>query len=427
MFDALIASLVAGLGAGVLLVAQNRFRPSERGPIWACYLAHVFCAGAMIWITANVLGGGDIFAYEANGAAVAELIEGDFRRYLPETLLLIAQGDAHFPFHVFAETSTGTMIGLSGLLQYLLFGSFAAASMVISLLAFSGQLAIYFGLRDYFAPHLHRRLQVATLLVPSVVFWSSGMQKEAVALAGLGWVTLGVLKFIRGEMRFFHLAVGILGILLVAWSKAYILMPLAAGAGIGWYWNRARQSGSSLTAKPIYFFVGMGIAVAGMVGIGELFPRFALTNIAEEAAHLQEVGQRVTGDSSYMIGDPTERSLAGQLAFAPVAMLTALFRPLIIEVHNAQALVNALETTAILYLFCYALYRRGVSRFAKLLFSSPALVFCLVFTLICAVGVGLTTTNLGTLSRYRAPLMPFFVTILLMLYPFRSRRDTRSS
>jgi hypothetical protein len=49
------------------------------------------------------------------------------------------------------------------------------------------------------------------------------------------------------------------------------------------------------------------------------------------------------------------------------------------------------------------------------LFRTPLLVFSLVFVLVFGVGIGLAAMNLGSLSRYRAPLMPFYVTLLLVL------------
>ena len=51
----------------------------------------------------------------------------------------------------------------------------------------------------------------------------------------------------------------------------------------------------------------------------------------------------------------------------------------------------------------------GIVARSPFLFS--AVVFCGVFGL----GVGLATANLGTMSRYRAPMMPFYVTTLLIL------------
>lgn len=419
MFEFITALVLAALGAVVLGLWQSRLPARERGLIWACYGANVFCVGAIIWITANLLGGGDMFGYRRMGRPIAELLRQDFPRYFPDVVRLLLQQSHDLPMYleIIGGGSTHSMIALSGLLHFATFDSFAAATMVVSVLACSGQLAMYFGLRDFFAPHLHRKVQIAILLVPSVLFWSSGLIKEAVAMIGLGWITFAALKWIRAETRWWHLVLALLGLPFVVLSKAYLLIPFTAATGIAFYWSRANRPGSSLTTRPLYFFIGVGLAVAGMVVIGELFPRFALTNIAEEAAELQQVGQRVTGDSSYMMGDPTERTLLGQLAFAPLALFTALFRPLIVEIHNVQALVNAVETTVLLGLFVRILYHHGIRRSTKLLFSSPALVFCLVFVLICAVGVGLTTTNLGTLSRYRMPLVPFFVCLLLMLNP----------
>jgi hypothetical protein len=38
-----------------------------------------------------------------------------------------------------------------------------------------------------------------------------------------------------------------------------------------------------------------------------------------------------------------------------------------------------------------------------------------LFVVGLGIGVGLTTTNLGTLSRYRMPLVPFFGLLLMAL------------
>jgi hypothetical protein len=50
----------------------------------------------------------------------------------------------------------------------------------------------------------------------------------------------------------------------------------------------------------------------------------------------------------------------------------------------------------------------------RTLTSSSPLMFCAAFTLTLGVAVGLATTNLGTLSRYRMPLVPFFVAMVLV-------------
>ena len=56
--------------------------------------------------------------------------------------------------------------------------------------------------------------------------------------------------------------------------------------------------------------------------------------------------------------------------------------------------------------------------------ASPALLFCFVLTVSLWLGTGLSSPNLGTLSRYRTPMMPFFFALLLLL---RFREQTANS
>jgi hypothetical protein len=57
------------------------------------------------------------------------------------------------------------------------------------------------------------------------------------------------------------------------------------------------------------------------------------------------------------------------------------------------------------------------------LLANPLLVFAFMFVLGLGVAVGLTSTNLGTLSRYRVPLVPFFASLLVVLMGQRPREQ----
>jgi hypothetical protein len=47
--------------------------------------------------------------------------------------------------------------------------------------------------------------------------------------------------------------------------------------------------------------------------------------------------------------------------------------------------------------------------------NNPVLLFCAVFIVLFGVAVGLAAPNLGTLSRYRVPMMPMYGFLLLSL------------
>jgi branched-subunit amino acid transport protein len=121
-------------------------------------------------------------------------------------------------------------------------------------------------------------------------------------------------------------------------------------------------------------------------------------------------------------------TLAGQLAYAPAALLTSLFRPSIFEVRNLLMLANAVETTVLTVLFVRVLFTRNLGSVRRQIMEDPFLVFCVVFVIAFGIAVGLTSTNLGTLSRYRSPLLPFFVVLLLVLgKPHRARSRARKA
>ena len=120
-------------------------------------------------------------------------------------------------------------------------------------------------------------------------------------------------------------------------------------------------------------------------------------------------------------GAPT--SLAGRLAYAPAALVFALFRPTLFEVRDLLILANSVETTLLSLLFLRMVLTRNLRNVRRQVIEDPFLVFCIVFVVAFGTAVGLASTNVGTLSRYRAPLLPFFVALLLVLVRPNDRRS----
>ncbi len=138
---------------------------------------------------------------------------------------------------------------------------------------------------------------------------------------------------------------------------------------------------------------------------------------AQRRVSAQEQG----GSNFYLEGrdapadEAPKNGLLGQIAIMPVALGTALFRPFIFESFSAMQFLNAIEMTWLLVLFVQMLRRNRWTDLLRRVTANPALMFCLVFVLVLAMGTGLSTANLGTLSRYRAPMMQFFLLLLMIL------------
>lgn len=411
------------VGILCLLLIQKHIPKSDSRYVWGCFWAHIASAFILIWLVREVLGGGDIDMYYFYGDGLSEFIRRDPGRWLPEVFLLILQMDADMPMRLYTAegSSTSSMIGITAVILVISGGSQYGTAIFFTLLAFSGHVGLYFGFRKHFPEAYHTRFLIAVLLVPSVVFWTSGVVKEAVAMGGMGWMIWGFHRWIVDKEHLLSALMIFVGGVVVSISKAYVLFPMVIAGGAWWFWHHSLATSGSvaIASKPLYMVGAALVAMVGVVGLGELFPEYSVETLGEEAAQMQQAGAGAGGGSYYAIGNPDETSLTGQLAFAPMALMASFFRPLIFEAHNLVAFINSLEMTAVLLLWIRIIWVRGVRGSWRLLSSSPALVFCAVFAILCGLGVGLTTTNLGTLSRYRVPMMPMYFLLLLMLLPLK--------
>ena len=126
------------------------------------------------------------------------------------------------------------------------------------------------------------------------------------------------------------------------------------------------------------------------------------------------------GANSYNIGS-LDGTLPIMLKIAPTAIFTSIYRPLIYEIGSPAMVVAAIENFALLIFTILSLLRTNPFQVFKIISSQPFLVYCIIFTIIFGFGVGIASTNFGALVRYRIPLIPFYFTIILILYMNKSR------
>jgi hypothetical protein len=105
----------------------------------------------------------------------------------------------------------------------------------------------------------------------------------------------------------------------------------------------------------------------------------------------------------------------------PQAVTVTLFRPFLWEAKKPIMLLSAFESFAFLALFLYVLFGKGIKVLIKQTAKDPNMLFFLIYSLIFAFAVGISTGNFGSLSRYKIPCMPFFAAFLLILF-FKNRK-----
>jgi hypothetical protein len=111
--------------------------------------------------------------------------------------------------------------------------------------------------------------------------------------------------------------------------------------------------------------------------------------------------------------DPT---ITGMLQRAPEGVNVTLFRPYLWEARKPIVMISAIESLIYLIFTIVAIVRNNPIRLVQRVMADETLQFCLIFTLVFAFAVGISTSNFGSLVRYKIPCLPFYTAFLIILY-----------
>jgi hypothetical protein len=311
------------------------------------------------------------------------------------------------------------VLRMAGFFAVLDFNTYTVTGLFFALLSFSGIWAMYITFAKI-RPAIYKELAVAVFFIPSVFFWGSGLMKDSLCLGALGWIFYA---FYRGAIEkraiLRSLLIGLLAAVPIVSTKIYILLAFLPPALL-WVVNennaRIRNSTVRLLVKPLFFAVGGGLAFFAATRLTAGDDRFDIDKIGERSKitseYLYQVSVAQQG-SAYNLGQ-LDGTIGSMVKLAPQAIVVSLFRPFLWEARNPVMLLSALEATYFIWFTLSILYKNGVLRTLRLIGTTPVLTLCFVFSLIFAFAVGTSTSNFGTLVRYKIPLMPFYLCGLLL-------------
>jgi hypothetical protein len=414
MDDFLFTLPVIIVSLGVALVVLRPYGPSERPLLWLSFVMHHAVSAGHILLMDLYYGYGDMFGYARLGRYIAAHLRTDLMSILPGLLDVLMQSPerAALPVEMGAK-STGSMQVIGAFAMFVFNDSLYAACAGIAAAAFLSKLALYGAAKRQLPDVSERTLLFCCMLVPSTVFWSTVLVKEAIAMIGLCVAVAAWQRFISGERGLLvWLRLAAAGVTIIL-TKAYIVPALAAGMAV-WYLLHALNARQEKVVFKLWHMVAAaGLVLLAIAGIGLLMPEFALDNLEENLAREQITGEREAGGSTYSLA--TDAGNSSQLLLAPIGLFTALFRPLLFESRSVLILISAAEMSFFAVFTGLSLYRAGLKGTLAQWVSRPFLGFCAIFVLLFGTGVGLATTNLGTLARYRMPLIPFFAILIVSL------------
>lgn len=412
------------VGLGIHAVVLRQHTVQEGRLLTISFFLHIAAGIGQVLLTRYYFQGGDMIGYWEAGVPMSAAMRSDFGLFAPAMVQAFFRvEDISAPIELMpGGGSTASMSALAIMILFTVGDSLYGAVLVISVVAYLSKVLIYTALKPEVPASLHRSLQIGATMLPTAVFWSCGLLKEPIVMCVLGPMLLGMRWLLDRRRRLLAVSMVVIGATVISVIKPYVLMALSIAAAAFYLWQRL-LSRDSAAVKPFAIIVAGAIGFGGFLLGNRYFVKAENEDATASFARQRQAGYGAEGGSNFSIevGGPAEdsgsssRSIAYEVALAPIAIFTALFRPLVFEARNAVQLANALEATALFVLFYQVLRRRKLKGTLAAIRSSPTLLFCAVFTLALALGTGLATTNMGTLSRYRAPMMPFFFILLMLL------------
>jgi hypothetical protein len=407
-YDVWGAFLVAPVLVTVSVPVLLRFARSEEhtrlGQLLVVALILKLAASiARYYMAFHLYDGSDAARY----AEVAALLADDFRRL---DFGLDPLGESSIVGSRFIEIVTGVVYAIIG-------PSFVGGYLVFSWLGFWGLFFFYRAFRVAVPDGDSWRYALLLFLLPSMLFWPSGIGKEAWMMLALGMTAYGsVLLLSRRRGAVVYLAAGIAAILAV---RPHVAMLIFAGLALA-YVLRGKGAGRVVALGRVRTLVGLAaLAGATILVLGQVAQFLGADEFnAETATGALDDAQRNTaqGGSEYASsGGPSLTSM-------PVNIVTVLFRPFLFEAHNFQTLLTACEGTLLLLIFLWSLprLRSVLGRLRK----QPYITLCITYTLAFCF-VFSSFQNFGILTRERVQVYPFVLVLLALPAATRRRQASR--
>lgn len=377
-------------------------------------------------------GGGDTFTYHTHGSRhlFDALLDS------PEKWLNLVLNDGSYSPGTFqyssriwfySDPSSYFIVKLAAIFDLLTFSTYSATAVLFGVLSFSGVWVLYKTFCSIL-PQRHLLFAICILFVPSVFFWGSGILKDSVTLAAVGWATYCVYHlFIKYTFSITKLILLLVSCFVLFSVKLYILLCFLPAAII---WIFLSNLGKIKSPVLKWMLAPITIAIAGYIGffavvkVGEGNRKYAIENLAETARiTAYDIGFYTgrSAGSQYSLGE-LDGTVTGMLFKAPQAINVTLFRPYLWEVSNAFMLISSLESLVILGFTAYILFKVRLRNLKLVL--KPVVFFNLIFSLTFAFAVGISTYNFGTLVRYKIPLVPFYLSALILM-EYYSKRERK--
>ena len=381
--------------------------------------------------------GGDTISYFFGSRALSNLLVQDFNKGY-EILFNTDSPLNHInsfnyatgypPTYMFNGAETFNVCRYSVVFTFIGSRSFLITSILIASFSFVGVWKFY-RLLNYLYPDYSKQFAFLILFLPSLAFWGSGIMKDSYVLCSTCWISYNFyMIFIRRKKLFWNIIFFAINLLIILNIKSYVILSLLPGMML-WLNNAYLISFKSFFIKLFVFpIITISIFSSAYFAFNNLSSFMGVYGDVDTAIQQAQIIQtdllreEQYGANSYNIGE-IDGSASNLLNVAPTAIFTALYRPLFWEIGSPTMLFSVIENTILLLFSIYILIITNPIRIIRYFIKDPFLLYCFIFSIFFAFGVGIAGTNFGALVRYKIPLIPFYFPMIFLLYKSRNKNN----
>lgn len=277
------------------------------------------------------------------------------------------------------------------------FGHYYINVIFYSFITLMGPIAIYRVMTDVF-PAKKMIVLLATFLVPSFLYWTSGIHKEGLIFTGISLV-IYCIYFGTKEKRFGikRILCLIIGLLLVLALRNFIIIIIIP-AIVAWLIANQRPKYGLAIFSSLYLLFGILFFTARYIHPKLDFPQ-AVVNKQQEFKKLEP------GNSTIPMKD-LEPTIMSFLKNTPQAITLSAIRPYPSDVRHILSLAAAIEINVLIFMFLLFIFWRTNTYNNE---SKNLIYFCVFFSITLLLAIGFSVNNLGAIVRYRSVIIPLLV------------------
>lgn len=311
------------------------------------------------------------------------------------------------------------------LLSYISFSRYLVVTLFFAAIAYSGMFKMLQTFHDIM-PGWHKRIALIILFFPSISVFGSGVLKDTLCMASLGWLLYCSHQLlVKKHFRLKYIFILALSITVISIIKVYIIVAFIVPYILYLLIILVKKISSNFVRRivlPVLLLILTGLYIYYSKEIDDSLGYYAVDKLFDNVKELSSsylASETADTEATFDLGT-FEPSISGFISKMPAGIAAAIYRPFIWEAKKFIIIFSAMESLFLLWLTLYVMYKTGFKGFVGGIFNNPFTFLCLTYALLFGALIGLSTYNFGTLARYRIPLIPFYTMGLLnILYCYQ--------